>query len=364
MHIGILFSYGISLNDWKKTGLIERELEIYKKLSKYHKITLITFGNKDDLKFKAKFKGFNIIPIYKFIKKRNKYVNFLISFFIPIILRKNFKEIDILKCNQMWGSWIAIVNKIFNKKEYIQRCGYEMYQNELHSDNFFKKKIYFFISYFGYLFSKKIIVTTKEIKYFIIKYFRINSVKIFVIPNYINTKKFRHLKCKKHNSYLFVGRLSEEKNLFKIFHFMSGSKKKLLVIGNGKLKKKLIELRKKLNIDVSFLNNIQNNKLVKIYNKFKFFILMSKYEGNPKVLLEAMSCGCICLVSRSQGISNIVKNNYNGFYIKDKLHFENLTNQIINNKKLILRISKNSQNFIKKNNSLETIIKKELKVYT
>ena len=363
MHIGILFSYGISLKDWKKTGLIDRELDIYKKLSKYHKITLITFGDKDDLRLKAKFKNFNIIPIYKFIKKRSKYANFFISFFIPIILRKKFKDIDILKCNQMWGSWIAVLNKFFNKKEYIQRCGYEMYQNELQSDNFLKKKIYFFISYFGYLFSKKIIVTTKEIKYFIIKYFRINSVKISIIPNYVNTKKFRYLKNKKYNNYLFVGRLSEEKNLFKIFHFMSGSKKKLLIIGNGKLKTKLVVLKKKLNIDVSFLKNVQNDKLSKIYNKFKFFILMSKYEGNPKVLLEAMACGCICLVSRSRGISNIVRNNYNGFYVKDKSHFDSLTNRIINNKKLFLRISKNSQNFIKKNNSLETIIKKELKVF-
>tara|TARA_B100000003_G_C10886020_1_gene353197 strand:- start:167 stop:1261 length:1095 start_codon:yes stop_codon:yes gene_type:complete len=363
MNIGILFSYGISLKDWDQSGLIDREIEIYKKLSKYHKITFITFGTNDDLKFKSKLKSFKIVPVYKFIKKRNKYLNFLISFFIPILLKTHFKEIDILKCNQMWGSWIAVINKIIYKKNYILRCGYEMYQNELHGNNFIRKRLFFFISYFSYIFSKKIVVTTKDIKKFIVKHFYINSKKIIIIPNFINTAKFKSLSKKKTNDCLFIGRLSEEKNLFKIFGFLSGTKKRLFIIGDGKIKKRLIEYKKNLKINVSFLKNIKNNNLPRIYNRFKFFILMSKFEGNPKVLLEAMACGCICLVNKSQGIKGIIKNNYNGFFIKNKFDFINIIKKIENNKSIYLKISKNSQNFIKKNNSLEIITKEELKLY-
>ena len=90
---------------------------------------------------------------------------------------------------------------------------------------------------------------------------------------------------------------------------------------------------------------------------------MSKFEGNPKVLLEAMACGCVCLVNKSQGIKSIIKDNYNGFFIKNKLDFNYVIKKIEKNKSIYLRISKNSQNFIKRNNSLEIIIKKELKIY-
>ena len=178
MRIGILFSYGISLQDWNKTGLIDRELEIYNKLSKHHEVTLITFGNENDLRMKKKLKNLKVIPIYKFIKKRNKYINFLFSFFLPKILRNNFKSLNNLKFNQMWGSWIAVTNKIFNKKKFILRCGYEMYQNELNNNNnSLKKKIYFLMCYIGYIFSDKIIVTTKDIKRFVIKKYNIKSKK-------------------------------------------------------------------------------------------------------------------------------------------------------------------------------------------
>ena len=172
----------------------------------------------------------------------------------------------------MWGSWIAVINKIIYKKNYILRCGYEMYQNELHRNNFIRKRLYFFISYISYIFSNKIVVTTQDIKKFIIEYFHISSAKIVVIPNFINTKKFKNLNQKKTNNCLFVGRLSEEKNLFKVFDFLNGTKKKLFIIGNGKIKTKLVEYKKNLKINVSFLKNIKNNNLPRVYNKFKFFL--------------------------------------------------------------------------------------------
>ena len=45
---------------------------------------------------------------------------------------------------------------------------------------------------------------------------------------------------------------------------------------------------------------------------FKFFLLPSKFEGNPKVLLEAMSVGCIVIANDLPEIREIIKNNSNG----------------------------------------------------
>jgi len=43
------------------------------------------------------------------------------------------------------------------------------------------------------------------------------------------------------------------------------------------------------------------------------YILSSISEGCPNALIEAMSYGCICLASNVGGVSEIIKNNNNGF---------------------------------------------------
>ena len=47
-----------------------------------------------------------------------------------------------------------------------------------------------------------------------------------------------------------------------------------------------------------------------------------------------MACGCVCLVNKSQGIKSIIKNNYNGFFIKNKLDFDYVIKKIEKNKKV------------------------------
>jgi hypothetical protein len=57
LNIGVIFTYGISLKSWKKSGILNREIKIYRKLSeKSFKYTLITFGTDEDFYIKSKYK--------------------------------------------------------------------------------------------------------------------------------------------------------------------------------------------------------------------------------------------------------------------------------------------------------------------
>ena len=49
-----------------------------------------------------------------------------------------------------------------------------------------------------------------------------------------------------------------------------------------------------------------------LYQKYKYYFIPSFYEGNPKVLIEAMSKGCIVLASNISNHTEIIKNNNNG----------------------------------------------------
>ena len=77
MNTTLFFTYGISLDDWKKTGLISREIAIYEKMHLEYGIefNLITYGDKTDFNV-IEAKGIKIYPVYTRIKySQNKYIS-------------------------------------------------------------------------------------------------------------------------------------------------------------------------------------------------------------------------------------------------------------------------------------------------
>ena len=67
MKVIIFFTYGISLNDWKTSGLLEREVKLYNYLNeKYNvKFVFITYGDATDLDVLKNYNHIEVIPIYK-----------------------------------------------------------------------------------------------------------------------------------------------------------------------------------------------------------------------------------------------------------------------------------------------------------
>ena len=74
MNIVVVLTYEMSLEKWDKDGILDRELKLYKQLSKNfgYKFTFITFGNESDLKYLSIVPNSQIIPIYKLFKLRKQ----------------------------------------------------------------------------------------------------------------------------------------------------------------------------------------------------------------------------------------------------------------------------------------------------
>ena len=95
MNVLLIFTYGISLKIWDETGLLNREIGLYKKLNdtKEIKFTFLTFGNEVDHQYDDLLGDIKIFPIYSEFKfHKNKIIRFLYTFVICFKLKKQFKE--------------------------------------------------------------------------------------------------------------------------------------------------------------------------------------------------------------------------------------------------------------------------------
>lgn len=364
MSIALLFTRGESLKNWNDTGLLLRETLIYNELlnnNHCNRILWFTYGVDDaNLSFSLKEKNIIhqdifVIGMPKFFN--NRFGKFVYSLLLPFIHIKYFKDIKIVMSNQMNGSISGVIAKWFYNKKFIVRCGYEMYQfySNYYTNNYFKKTFLFCYSKLSYLLSDAIILTSSNIVEYVLKKFLINKKKIFCHSNYIDTDMFYNHNKSNLSRIIYVGRISKQKNIYMLLEAISSTNIGLDIVGSGEDFNSIKDYIKKKSIDVKFFGTVPNNQLPRILNKYSIFVLPSFFEGNPKALLEAMSCGLAVIGANSPGINNIIEDDYNGvLFNHSSALLRNEINALISDTNRIKRLGKNARKYAIENSSLES----------
>ena len=362
---------------WDKLGLLNRELLLYKKLTlKGINFKFLTYGNEKDLVYKNLNQNFSFLPIHTLIKSKIKILYLIKSFILPFKLKSTIRDCNIIKSNQMEGSWVGFLAKIFFRKKFIVRGGYEWLSNFSENaqkkglSNFFKYLLnysfIFIIELLSYKIADRIILTSQRDINYITKIFRLKKKKIYLIPNFINIDLFKPKDLpKKNKALLFVGRLSREKNLINLLKSMIDLEDyKLDIIGKGPFEDYIVKFTKLHNLNVNLLGIVPNENLPDYYNQYEIFILPSLFECNPKVLLEAMSCGIPCIATNVRGINEIIDHEENGYLcgINSK-SIKNAIETLYSDMALRQKISKNSRKTILDNYTLEKVLEKEFDLY-
>ncbi len=307
--------------------------------NKYKNIKIISF---DELYKKKISKKISFISF----KKKPIIINKYFKYFICLILL--FKEIifkDVLVLSFQANIYCLIVCKLLNKKIIVRSNS----SPSGWTKNLFKNIIYSF-------FIKKcdtIIVNSHYFKKEMKKKFNVNTSVIYNPLNIKEIKKNSKEKLnkkfykKKYLNIINVGRLTDQKDhltLLKAVKVLTKNIKiNLLIIGYGRNKKNLISFIKKNKIEdrVRIINELNNP--YKFILRFDLFILTSKYEGLPNVLLESLALKTpIISTDCPSGPREILENNKFGtlFDIGD---YKKLSNLISNYKT-------QRRNFIRKAN--------------
>jgi glycosyltransferase involved in cell wall biosynthesis len=119
---------------------------------------------------------------------------------------------------------------------------------------------------------------------------------------------------------LTVCRLDRRKGVHLLIDAMASLKQrdlKLIIAGTGGEIASLKSLAGRRDVlhRTSFLGFRTREELAELYNVADVFVLASSSEGLPRALIEAMSCGCVCIATNVGDIPQLITDGYNGFLI-------------------------------------------------
>ncbi|TLS69323.1 glycosyltransferase [Photobacterium damselae] len=129
----------------------------------------------------------------------------------------------------------------------------------------------------------------------------------------INKPQYESLRKTYQKRFLYIGRLSQEKNLnllISIFNELPDYR--LTIIGDGIEKNKLNAMS---NDNIKFIGSVENSKLINFFNNNDIFILPSISEPWGLVVEEALYFGLPVIVSDRCGSSELIQDGENGYIV-------------------------------------------------
>lgn len=181
-------------------------------------------------------------------------------------------------------------------------------------------------------------------------------------PSIFDNRKAREIK-KKYNpngkTILYVGRISEDKNIFYLFEIFKIVTERLpdvrmIMVGGGVQMKKVKEKIKELDIGdkIFLLGQMKHEKLVKsgVFGACDLFMTASMTETEGITTLESQVNGLVCVGADAPGTKDLIKNNYNGFLVKDgnKKEFAEKVIKLLTDEALYNKMKENTLNEVKK----------------
>jgi len=206
---------------------------------------------------------------------------------------------------------------------------------------------------------------------------KIDSEKISVIPNGVDTDLFRpdpnnNKQSNQSNAItiLWVGRFVRGKGVEYLIQAAKILVKevpdlKILLVGDGPSKGKIKGLIEKFNLkkNVIIKENVPNENMPEVYQKSDIFVLPSLNEGVPKTLLEAMACGIPVIISEFPHLEELIKNAGLTFPKGDVHALADKIMRLIRDRELAKELGNNGRNKIVEGHSWGNTVLKTTELY-
>ena len=165
---------------------------------------------------------------------------------------------------------------------------------------YFKQSFYYLLTRISLRYSDIYLVTSKSDKKKLKKLSVKNHHKVKIRPNWIKIQGNNNFNQRYENKVISVGRLEEQKNFFELIDGLKNTNVQIDIYGEGSQKNKIIKYAEKQKVHLIIHPPVSNDILIKKIQNYKIFISSSKFEGNPKSILEAMAAGCVVIAKKQK----------------------------------------------------------------
>lgn len=325
-------------------------------------------------------KHFHSINVFEY--HYSDWRRFIEALIIPLVERTRFKQCSIMKAVHLTGVVPCLIGRWIYRKPYVLSYGYRYDQFAQIDHKWFQWVMVRFLTPIAITSAAAVMVPTHELESFVR---RCGAKKTVVIPNGVDTGLFVPQRTTSYkplamSRILFVGRLEKQKNLSSLIKAVSkleifrnkrrdrvsknGISARLILVGEGSLKKELTDIAQALDVDMEVKKPIANNKLLDVYWQADIFVLPSLAEGHPKVLLEAMSCGIPCLASAIPGTTEIITHGRDGWLVEPTvMGIAQGLNHLIRDRQLRLRLGTEARKTVEVRFDKQLLMHKEFDLF-
>lgn len=341
------YKIGLMVSNICKKGGVERvAVNLSNELNKYYDCSIMTRWQKGECPYYIDNK-IKIMNLYS-ENKKIQHISFVGLYKICRYVRKeNIKTLLVIGKN---NGIIPFFVKMFTdiKLVYCEHNAYEYYKYEEENIIYkiFRKTIEFLLKYVP---DYVVTLTEREL------YYHINDLaKSCAISNFIDDKLLiiNSEYDSSSKNIISVGRIDYQKG----YEFLIEVAKKVLekhpdwtwdVYGDGSepYKSSILNMVKNSGLDGKLNFKGNTDKIYNLYQNYSLYVMTSRYEGLPMVLLEAKAKNLpIISFNINSGPSDIVRDGVDGYLIKP-FEIENMINKIdflINDKEERKRLSNNA----------------------
>lgn len=364
-------SNGGSLIRWQQDGILSREILLYLHFLRaniFDRIRIFSYHSGDAALVKRLAA---VDPVYHRIDiigpprggERKGLGRAIWSLWGPLRYRSVIRRSVALKTNQVSGAWSAILSHWITGRPFIFRMGYLLSRRFRKNGDHLWSHVARVIERIGCARASQILVSAHNTAEHLGEY-KSALGKIIVTPTYVDVKLFRPIDDYDFSKPIIsVGRLHRAKNLANLISACAEMQCELVLIGKGEMEQELKSLAETIGAPVRFIRQVDNDQLAKMLTEHAVFAIPSLHEGLPKVLIEAMACGLVCVGSNIPGVTDLIEDGKTGYLI-DGFEAEEIANALRRARnEQRADIGQGARRLIEEQFSLEHYAAREAKVY-
>lgn len=328
----LVFTFGMSLKAWHDTGMLERELELYRKLlGSYGRVVLVTYGADQECEVLRESLPEEERGRFALVCNREQaglkaYVDSLPQRVVDAVAGD---ARVMVKTNQMAGgeAAVAIVEALRRAGKHaalMARGGYlwSRFVTHEHGPHSEEAEEVALRERELCRAADMVVGTTQDMVDDLAWRYGLDPSRTRVIPNFVLAEAGEANPVEREpGTILYAGQLVGRKRVDVLIEAMTRlpddvkETARLEIVGDGPARATLRERAAQLGARVTFAHRLPHRELLQRMARCTIYAQASDLEGHPKTVIEAMSTGACVVVADSPGLGVVVEHGASGLRV-------------------------------------------------